>query len=201
MPDQVPNDHLALKAIFEGNHNLALEERDAQWTSEEIRALSKILSLLPAAFVSKNPNLKTIVRERAYRGEFAGAPGHGMYQDNAGPDAKKDYIVLYDKAFRDETGQLNMGLLSKTLIHELSHSLDDENPGPFKEWLEMSGWFQIEGGKWLPKLETGFLNPYSRSHPKEDFAECFTAFVLQPDRLRIVAPQKYMFMERLFKEQ
>jgi predicted Zn-dependent protease with MMP-like domain len=190
-----------LKELFKATHRIALEERDSAWDPEEIETLSKVLSLLPAAMVSKNGNLNAIVRQREYDGEYDQAPGHGMYRSVAGPEAKKDYIVMYDKALRDEAGNLKVGNIAKTLIHELAHSLDDENSKQFSEWIEISGWFKEDGEPWLPSREVGFLNQYSRKHPKEDFAESFTAYVLDPDRLKIVSPQKYMFMERFFREQ
>lgn len=189
-----------LKKLFESTHNIALEERDSSWDPEEIRTLSKVLSLLPSAMVSRNNNINAIVRQREYDGEYDAAPGHGMYRSVAGPEAKKDYIVMYDKALRDPAGNLKAGNIAKTLIHELAHSLDDENSEKFSEWIGISGWFKEDGEPWLPSREVGFLNEYSRKHPKEDFAESFTAYVLDPDRLRVVSPQKYMFMERLFQE-
>jgi len=197
----VPNEPLVFKELFKNTHGVTLEERDAPWTTEEIRAVDKVLAMLPAAFVSDNINLQSIVRQHLYQGDYEGAPGGGMYQEVAGPDQKQDYIVLYDKAFVDEEGSQNIGVLATTLIHELSHSLDDEKSEPYQEWLKLSGWFMLEDGQWLPSYDLGFVNPYSRGHPKEDFAESFTAYVLQPDKLRIASPQKYMFMEQFFKEQ
>jgi hypothetical protein len=187
-----------LKVLFEQTHGVVLEDRGASWTPDEIRAVDQVVGLLPQAFVSGNANLKTIVRDREYDGEYDGAPGHGMYRESAGPDAKKDYVVLYDKGVYED-GQISPGQIATTLIHEISHSLDDELPGPYKEWLELSGWF-TEGGRWHPQRDTGFLNEYSRGHPKEDFAEAFSAYVLTPDRLERVSPLKFMFMDRLFKQ-
>lgn len=195
-----PSDGLIYKELFKKTHGISLEERDSAWTSDEISALDKVLAMLPAAFVSRNPNLKAIVKQKEYTGSYNQAPGHGMYQESAGPKAKKDYIVMYDRAFRDENGQLKPENIAKTLIHELSHSLDDEKPGPFQDWLALSGWFQELDGRWLPARDTGFLNQYAMGHPKEDFAESFTAYVLDPDRLRIASPQKFMFMEQFFRE-
>jgi len=185
--------------MFECAHGIVLEERDALWSAQEIMALDKVLELLPAVFVSGNANLKTFVREAEYQGEYAGAPGHGMYRESAGPNAKKDYVVLYNKAFYDEAGQLDIRRLSTTLIHEISHSLDDEQPGPYQDWLGLSGWFQTDG-HWLPTQSTGFVNSYSRVHPKEDFAESFTLYVMDPDRLKLISPRKFMFMDRLFEQ-
>ena len=189
----------ALRAIFECTHGIALEERDALWSPDEIMAVDKVLELLPAVFVSGNANLKSFVREAEYKGEYEHAPGHGMYRESAGPEGKKDYVVLYDKAFYNEAGQIDIRRLASTLVHEISHSLDDEQPGPYQDWLTLSGWFQADGN-WLPAQDTGFVNSYARVHPKEDFAESFTLYVMDPDRLSLISPRKFMFMERLFEQ-
>lgn len=193
------NDLAALKEQLENKFGVNVESRDREWDPAELQAVAEILSALPDLFVRDNPNLKSLVRESTYTGDVEEAPGGGMYRAVAGPDAKKDYIVLYDKGLRDINGNLDVYQLSRALIHELSHSLDDELEGPYREWLELSGWFQ-DNGKWLASRDAGFLNDYSRNHPKEDFAECFTAYVMQPDRLKIVAPLKYLFMEKLFEQ-
>lgn len=195
----VPNESLVFKELFQNTHGIVLQEQDAPWTSEEIRAVDKVLAMLPAAFVSKNKNLEAIVRK--HEQDHPDVPGAGMFQQAAGPNQKRNYIVLHDEAFIDDEGQPNIGVLATTLIHELSHSLDDEKSGPYKEWLELSGWFMLEDGQWLPARDLGFINPYARRDPKEDFAESFTAYVLHPEKLRIVSPFKYMFMEQFFKEQ
>jgi hypothetical protein len=189
----------ALRAFFEATHGVRLESRGASWTPEEIQVVDKVLALLPEVFVSQNPNLRALVRESEYDGEYEHSPGFGMYQESAGPKAKKDYVVVYDKGLYSESGQLDPRLAANTLIHEISHSLDDEQPGPYQDWLELSGWFQTDGN-WLPTRDLGFVNSYSRGHPKEDFAETFTLFVMDPDRLRVLSPEKHMFMERLFDQ-
>ena len=189
----------SLRAFFEASHNIKLESRDAPWTAPEIELLDQVLSLLPEVFVSGNPNLKAIVREHEYSGDYEGAPGYGMYRESAGPKAKKDYLVLYDKGAYDKQGQLDPRVMSNTVIHEISHSLDDEQPGFFQDWLKLSGWFQ-ENGAWYPTRDLGFVNDYARRHPKEDFAESFTLYVMDPDRLRVMSPEKYFFMENVFEQ-
>lgn len=189
----------AAKQLFEAAHGIKLEERDALWTADEIQAVDKILELLPEVFVSGNANIKSFVREAEYKGDYEGAPGDGMYRESAGPEAKKDYVVLYNKAFYNSAGQMDLQNLANTVVHELSHSLDDEQPGPYQDWLDLSGWFQTNG-HWLPARNLGFVNQYAQGHPKEDFAETFTLYVLDPDRLRLVSPEKFFFMEKLFEQ-
>lgn len=189
----------ALKHLFEAAHGIKLEERDALWAAQEIQALDKVLELMPSVFVSGNSNIRSIIREAEYKGEHEGAPGGGMYRESAGPKAKKDYVVLYNKAFYNSAGQMDLRNLANTVVHEVSHSLDDEQPGPYQDWLNLSGWFQTDG-HWLPTRSVGFVNPYAQGHPKEDFAETFTLYVLDPDRLRLASPEKFLFMERLFEQ-
>lgn len=191
-------DTTALRQTFQATHGVALEDRDASWSPEEVQLMDKVVGLLPVAFVSGNPNLKSFVRQRVYTGDYKGAPGHGMYRESAGPSAKKDYVVIYDKGLYNTDGLLDPGTLAKTLIHEISHSLDDELAGPYAEWLNLSKWF-TDNGQWYAARDIGFVNPYAQGHPKEDFAESFTAYVLDPQRLQEVSPMKYRFMDRLFK--
>jgi len=193
------SDAEALKAGFQSTHRVALEERDAPWTPEEVQALDQVVGLLPVPFVSGNPNLRSFVRQREYDGEYQGAPGHGMYRASGGPQAKKDYVVIYDKGLYGPDGAIDIAQLAVTLIHEISHSLDDELPGPFQEWQGLSGWFS-ENDQWFPARDPGFVNEYARGHPKEDFAESFTLYVLNPERLKQVSPAKFLFMDRLFKQ-
>jgi Mlc titration factor MtfA (ptsG expression regulator) len=117
-----------------------------------------------------------------------------MYRSNTG--GKKDYLVLYDKGMYSGPGELDFGLMSKAVIHELSHSLDDELPGVFSKWLQATGWFK-ENGQWLSKSHE-FVNEYAASHPKEDFAESFSSYVLEPERLMKASPARYEFMDELF---
>lgn len=196
MPNQPSSSHTdILKTVFQQAHNLKLEERDAKWTDEEIRALDQILGLLPKALVSDNDNLHAFIRQKEYTGDYAGAPGGGMHQSSD----KKDYVVLYDKGMYNSQGTLDMGQFANTLIHEISHSFDDELEGPYQSWLALSGWFQ-ENGQWFPTRDTGFANEYARQHPKEDFAESFTLYILDPEKLQNVSPMKYNFMSTLCRE-
>ena len=183
-----------LKDLFARTHRIRLEERDAAWDEAEIKALDHVLAMLPRAFVSANPNIKAIVRQREYSGDHESAPGHGMYRANVA--GKKDYLVLYDKGMYSSPGELDFGLMTRTVIHEISHSLDDELPGPFSEWLRITGWFR-DGGQWLCKSHE-FVNNYAASHPKEDFAESFSSYVLEPERLMRASPSRYEFMDNLF---
>lgn len=189
----------ALRVFFEATHGVRLESRDKPWAPDEIKLVDQVLALLPEVFVSQNPNLKALIRESEYDGDYEHAPGFGMYRESAGPKGKKDYLVVYDKGLYGSDGQLDARLAANTLIHEISHSLDDEQPGFYQEWLNLSGWFQ-ENGTWIATRDLGFVNSYSRGHPKEDFAESFTLYVMDPDRLRVLSPEKYMFMERLFEQ-
>jgi len=95
-----------------------------------------------------------------------------------------------------------------TVIHELGHRMSDfimKDGADFsEEWASISNWkynrdsvYGMYFGAKRDYSKRNFVSNYAKSNPAEDFAESFTSFVLTPQFLRQVAPQKYEFMKRV----
>lgn len=74
-----------------------------------------------------------------------------------------------------------------TQTHEIGHTKDYE-----------SAWFGIFGRHSDADIwgQPPFITDYAKTNPREDFAESFEEYHLNPERLKEVAPDKYEFIRR-----
>src|SRR5690606_13983111 len=87
-----------------------------------------------------------------------------------------------------------------TLLHEMAHALWSGLNEPLKRSFSNISW-NDQMGRWSPKLQNskGFISNYAMTSPEEDFAESFSAFIHQPEKLRAEADKKYQwFRSNLF---
>lgn len=62
---------------------------------------------------------------------------------------------------------------------------------------------QVDAGNYIHQpacadcRETGFVTRYAKTDPMEDFAESYKTYVLQPEKLLEVAPQKFLFLNAM----
>lgn len=102
-----------------------------------------------------------------------------------------------------------------TIIHELGHRAQSalkEASTDADGWNAVAGWEQIPGNVepnprsiLLPSEEyrnpntDGWITPYSRTNPGEDFAESFLHYRFNPKTLQEVSPQRFAYMrDRVF---
>ncbi len=103
------------------------------------------------------------------------------------------YIEFMESAFHSTVIEHTHRLI----VHEKAHFLWEHTfPAELKqEWIELGEWYQTESGEWRTAQQTQFVNSYAHGHnPNEDMAESIAYFILNPDKLRSVAPEKYEFI-------
>jgi hypothetical protein len=165
------------------------------WTDNERKAVQRRLDKLPPALTRDNPALRTIERKKVLKPKPPGAPGDSKY---IGPtDQKKPgTIVLYDRGVYDGRRQIDKENLSRSVFHELAHSLDHELPGVFEQWKAISAWTQRNGAWVAQRPGAGFVDDYAMTSPFEDWAETFQEYFIQPAAVKKRVPEKHRFIER-----
>lgn len=109
--------------------------------------------------------------------------------------------------------------MAEVIIHEIGHAVDaygmrfsDSYLSDKPEWLEITGWepgvpYQTEkaviqkdgysnelsGGREAP------ISSYACTNRREDFAETYRMYIINPAFLRDIFPRRYAFMERFIK--
>lgn len=94
-------------------------------------------------------------------------------------------IRLFDGAF-----DAGFEPLMATVIHEIGHNWDEENPN-WQDFKDLSGWTQVRmsgvegwsrteayGDVWYFWTDAEFATGYASNHPVDDFAESFAAYFL-----------------------
>ena len=152
-----------------------------KWTSAEHALLKSILDLLPSVLVHENKNLRAIARAPKLTNGPPDAPGHSMYTPNHPSNgASRGVLVLFDKGVYDSSGTLDPVLMGKSVLHELSHSLNVDLP-------------QIFG-------RPPYITEYASRDASEDWAESFAEFFLHPKILRKRAPEKYRAIAKFVED-
>lgn len=93
-----------------------------------------------------------------------------------------------------------------TIVHELGHvfgdSLGEKSPDTSDEWASLSGWqwdreklFDIYDNS-IHSNSANFVSSYAKNNPVEDFAESFTAYILNPEYIKAEAPMKYQYLKK-----
>lgn len=109
--------------------------------------------------------------------------------------ADPGYIEFIDDAFLGDKiyGTFRLVLHEKT--HFLWHNVF--NDGIKNEWARIGGWFEdptVES-RWSTTKQTEFVTAYSHDiNPDEDMAESVAYYILDPNRLKARAPEKYDFI-------
>lgn len=163
-------------------------EFEGKWTSGERDGVEERLHKLPAQLVD---GVKGIERRKVLKPKPPGAPGDSKYI----PTSSR--IVLYDKGVYDGGRKIKEDQLSRSVFHELAHSLEKKVPMLFENWKAISGWTQKDG-KWkATRPQSGFVDDYAKTSPYEDWAETFQEYFVQPAQVRQRFPEKFRFVEKL----
>lgn len=144
------------------------------WRHNEVKELHKIYSKLPPSIANNNPRVRFIVRAKKLINGPPDAPGHSMYKPSNGGT-----LVIFDKGIYSD-GKLDPILFGKSVLHELSHTVDNKIPNVF--------------GK------PPYITDYAGRSRKEDWAESFAEFFLHPNTLKQKAPQKYRAIKTFIGE-
>ena len=156
--------------------------------AEEIVQIINMLEEMPEG-LHKIPGFRTLVRR------LDGTP-HPLYPQApavAWPDY--GYVEFMDSAFLTNSVQY----MHRLIIHEKAHFLwthlfDDQ----LKEaWVELGGWYRDESSPsgWSTTRQTAFVSAYAHAmNPNEDMAESIAYFIVNPDKLKLRAVDKYEFV-------
>lgn len=160
--------------------------RFQEFHPEEVVQIINMFEEMPQGMHSIE-GLKYLVRR------LDGTP-HPLYDDAAAVAwAAAGYIEFLDIAFT----QADIFDVHRLIIHEKVHFLwTFVFPEPLKQdWIDLAGWYQTGSGEWRTTKSTQFVSAYAHGHnPEEDLAESIPFFILNPDRLRSVALEKYEFI-------
>lgn len=100
-------------------------------------------------------------------------------------------ITLYDPWDDQDSNEMRM----YTVIHEIGHNIgsrlkQDEDP----EWLNITGWIELNG-EWTSLNNDEQVSKYGATNPAEDFAEAFSGYRYDPEKLKELSPEKYEYMK------
>lgn len=117
--------------------------------------------------------------------------------DNPGATHGAD-IVLYDKAFDSDQ------VLTLILNHEMAHRLlETLTRDELKSFLDAAKWKakRVGGARTYVagRPESQFLRPNGKLSYQEDFADDVAAYIHQPNRLKAVSPELFLWMEKHLK--
>ena len=103
------------------------------------------------------------------------------------------YIEFMESAFASTAIEHTHRLI----VHEKAHFLWEHTfSTELKQaWVELGEWYQTDSDEWRTRQQTQFVSAYAHGHnPNEDIAESIAYYILNPDKLRSVAPEKYEFI-------
>ena len=123
------------------------------------------------------------------------------YDENTIADSALRFYQLFSDIPKNE--QIS------AILHEVAHNISDitalEELDYGNEWIQLSTWTSY-GDSLDPRDlkiyndSKNFVSNYALSSPAEDFAESFTAYIVNPFFLQKKAPAKYKFLkDRVFK--
>jgi hypothetical protein len=150
---------------------------------EEIVTITKQFIDLPHE-VLRGFDLKYLARARVGRNVDNAA---GIYY------IEKKKILLTDAAFYNSMEMYGEG----TVLHEFGHAWWFAQNAYFHKLFNQISW-QLNGDKWEKKESgiKGFVSLYATTKPEEDFAESFSAYIHQPEKLKDTAFEKFRFLRK-----
>ena len=178
------NDYYALTAPT-GHESAA---RFQSFHAEEIVQIINMLEEMPRG-MHKVPGFRTLVRR-------LDGTRHPLYpQVPAVAWPEHGYVEFMDSAFLSGSVQH----MHRLIIHEKTHFLwahlfDDQLK---EEWIELGGWYRDEDSPsgWSTTRQTAFVSAYAHEkNPNEDMAESIAFFIVNPDKLKSRAIDKYEFV-------
>lgn len=206
------NNSTAVEKIFNDEYGITLKKNNIEaltgeskynfqnFKSNEILKLLEAFAEMPKGY-SKVPGLKYLLRRKDGHPHplYPGAPAV------AWPRGEKNnsYIEFMDTAFRQlssDSGQNQTeDYLHRLIIHEKTHFIwrNILSKETRDEWIELAGWYKNSNDTdgWSNKFTTSFVSPYAhKKNPDEDFAESISYYVINPNKLESVSPEKFEFI-------
>jgi len=167
-------------------------ENYQQFSGNELLTIINMFEEMPEG-MHKIDSLKYLLRRQ-------GGHLHPLYPDApAVAWISHGYIEFMDAAFSSPS---HLGLdpnhIERLMIHEKAHFVwySMMPPSLRQEWNDVGEWYKGEDGEWYTNQTTQFVSAYAHSEePGEDFAESFSYYIINPDKLKSHAPLKYEFLK------
>lgn len=186
----------ALMDDIEDDFGCSVKDKDRAWTVDELGYLREALELLPDEVINCWDGWGFGAKLKFRRKERCELPGYDEFSISG---LQSNAIYLYDRIYRRDTDDIHFSFV-RTVVHETGHSyqtsgeLGSDN---FDEFKEISGW--TSGGKYDDDAQ--FVTSYARTNAREDWAESYSYYFCDPERLKDPddgAPEKYEFINGLF---
>ena len=177
----IVDDYAELTKYTTGETDASFE----QFKPEELLAILTAFAEMPVEYEKVN-NLKYLIRR-------IDGTDHPLYPDSAAVSwtMNNGYIEFMDSTFMGDLYNTTYRLI----IHEKAHFIWDTLTTEQKnEWIKIGDWTQTLDG-WKTTQETQFVSAYAHDHdPEEDFAESVAYYVVNSNKFKSVAEDKYNFV-------
>ena len=199
------NDKDAINKILRERYNVSIDVRDyaeltkhttgerhqrfSEFKSEELLVILSMLEEFPQGMLT-TPGLKYFVR----RLDGTDHPLYPTVPAVAWTDA--GYIEFMESAFKDAGYEYMHRLVLHEKAHFLWAYLFDEQLK--QDWIELGGWYENPDDKdgWSTTKQVEFVSAYAHGdNPNEDMAESISFYIVNRDKLRSRAPDKYEFIQ------
>lgn len=187
------------------------------WSPKEVVELDAAVSKLPTP-LKRLSRLKNIYRQAdglRVKGDHANVAAYAR----PGVLSIPGEIVIYDNGMASLSTTKNpyhsSAFTQEAIIHEICHHHDfqnlyatnytsDHSSNKKNGWMKISAWkktYDRQGNDhWSHDTNASFTRDYAATSPAEDYAETCMNYILHPDRLKIISPEKYTYMKNnLFK--
>ncbi len=192
---QVPN---IRRLTGESPHNFQ------SFQNNEVMSLLTALAEMPEGYY-KIPGFRYLLRRQNGHPHplYPGAPAVAWPR---GPNSDS-YVEFMDTAFRGNYSMSYLGInnsedyVHRLIVHEKTHFIWSNvlSQQTRDEWTELAGWYRNENDPdgWSNRYTTSFVSPYAHlKNPNEDFAETISYYILNPNRLLSVSPEKFDFVQK-----
>ena len=203
-------DRRAVKKILQDQFHLSLTPPNIQaltgehpnnfqeFHTDELMDILITLAEMPSGYY-KIPGLRYLLRRKdghphpLYPEAPAVAWPRGSHTDS--------YIEFMDTAFRKLSQNIDHSrdFIHRLILHEKTHFIWGNllSHDVKQQWIDIAGWYRNpedpEG--WSNRYTTSFVTPYAhKKNPDEDLAESISHYILNPNKLRSVASDKFHFI-------
>lgn len=107
------------------------------------------------------------------------------------------YIEFMEMAFTT----VSLDYLHRLILHEKAHFMWEFlfSPALKQAWIDLGGWYETDqtSSGWATTQTTQFVSAYAHlKNPNEDMAESISYYLMNPDKLKARAKDKFDFIEK-----
>ena len=170
------------KGGFEVNLFLELNNFDKTEIFKDSRLRNSLISDLPWQFILSERIICIFYIDREMTDD-KGSTIYGHYEE--GGENGQDTLYVYKQPEGKVENKEKRPFMRHAIYHEIAHSVYFRLRNKARqEWISLI----------KPDKSESFIRQKVRS-PQEDFAECFAFYIQNPDRLKDVSHEKYIFLK------